>query len=195
MKGQKTMVNILMTIQSEHGVKRPIDDSLILTVAKGDMDAFHELYESVSKSVYGFALSIIKNSHDAEDVLQETFLRIYASADRYVPQGKPMAWIFTVTRNLAMSKLRENSRTAEYDESKPEKIDFTLVSDVEQRLVLEKVFTVLSDEEKQILILHAVSGMKHREIASVLDMSVNTVLSKYHRAVKKLRIAVEEEQK
>ncbi len=54
-------------------------------------------------------------------------------------------------------------------------------------MVIETAFKVLVDEERQILMLHAVSGLKHREIATVMDMSLNTVLSKYHRAIKKMR--------
>lgn len=188
------MINFLMTIQSELGVKRPIDDNLILTIAEGDMNAFHELYESASGSVYGFALSITKNLHDAEDVLQETFLKVYSKATEYIPQGKPMAWIFTITRNLALSKLREHSKKSEYDEKHPETIDFSPVSNAEHRILVEKLFTFLSDDEKQILVLHAVSGMKHREIAAVLDISLNTVLSKYHRAIKRLKAIMNEEE-
>lgn len=187
------MLHILTTIQAEYSVKRPIDDQLIPLIAKGDMEAFHELYESASKSVYGFALSILKNSHDAEDVLQETFLKVYYSSAEYVPQGKPMAWIFTITRNLALTKLRENSKRTDYDDAHPESIDFSSVSSADERMLIESVFSVLTDEEKQVLVLHAVSGMKHREIASVLELPLNTVLSKYHRAVKKLRNAVGEE--
>lgn len=187
------MLHILTTIQAEYSVKRPIDEKLIPLIAKGDMDAFHVLYESASKSVYGFALSILKNSHDAEDVLQETFLKVYHSAAEYVPQGKPLAWIFTITRNLALTKLRESSKRTDFDAAKPEMIDFSAVSRADERMLIESVFSVLSDEEKQVLVLHAVSGMKYREIASVLELPLNTVLSKYHRAVKKLRNAVGEE--
>ena len=187
------MLNVLTAIQSEYGVRKPVDDSLILTVAQGDMNAFHELYEAVSKSVYGFALSITKNSQDAEDILQETFLRIYHNAPSYIPQGKPMAWILTITRNLSLEKLRNKKRFAAFDEARPEEIDFSAINDAESKILLETVFSILSDAEKQILILHAVSGMKHREIAKLLDLSTNTVLSKYHRAIKKIRNSMGEE--
>lgn len=66
-------------------------------------------------------------------------------------------------------------------------IDFGQITDREDRIVLETAFEVLSKEECQIIVLHAVSGMKHREIAELLDISVSTVLSKYNRGLKKLR--------
>ena len=104
------MIGVFMIIQSEYGIRRPIDDSLIEKISHGDTDAFRDLYESASKSVYGFALSILKNRFDAEDVLQDTFLRVYANASGYKAKGKPMAWILRITRNLALTRLREKSK-------------------------------------------------------------------------------------
>ena len=84
-------------------------DSLIASVAAGSSDALGELYRETCAGVYAYALSILKNSHDAEDVLQECYIRIQASASGYKPQGKPMAWIFTIARNLCY-KLLEQKR-------------------------------------------------------------------------------------
>lgn len=187
------MLNMMMSIQAEFDVKRPIDDALLLKIADGDKEALHTLYESVAGSVYGFALSITKNPHDADDVLQETFLKIYAKAGEYIPHGKPMAWIFTITRNSALSKLRDTAKTCEYDEKHPETVDVSSVSNIEQKLVIETLFRILTDEEKQIVVLHAVSGMKHREIAAILDLPVGTILSKYNRAIRRLKTVLQEE--
>jgi len=188
------MLSVLITVQSEFGVKRPVDDEIILKIANGDMEALHELYENTSSAVFGFALSITKNSYDAEDVLQEIFLKVYEKAGDYVPRGKPMAWIFTIARNSALDKLRSRGKSEQYDEAHPEGIDFSLIHQSEERMVLETMFRILTDEEKQIIMLHAVSGMKHREIAGIMNLSLNTVLSKYRRAIKKLKLIVEEEQ-
>ena len=64
--------------------------------------------------------------------------------------------------------------------------------DVEDRLVLSKMLELLSEEDRQIVVLHAVSGMKHREIAQIMHLPVSTVLSKYRRSLQKLRTALEE---
>lgn len=186
------MLSILLTIQSEYGIRRPIDDSLIEKISVGDTDAFRELYENTSKSVYGFALSILKNTHDAEDVLQETFLKIYQNSSDYVSYGKPMAWILRITRNLAVSKLRDKAKNAGYDDGQPEQIDFSTVTDIEKRLLLEKIFEVLTDDEKQIVVLHCVSGLKYREISGIIRSPLNTVISKYRRAIDKIRNGMEE---
>ncbi len=182
------MINIFTVLETEMKVKRPIDDSLISEIAKGNQDALKALYESTSESVYGFVLSITKNSYDAEDVLQETFLTVYQKAADYRPEGKPMAWVFTIAKNFALAKLKEKSKLRLLDDGDRELgVTFADIESSEQRMVIETAFKVLGDEERQILMLHAVSGLKHREIATVMDMSLNTVLSKYHRAIKKMR--------
>ncbi len=183
----------LMMVQTQLGDKRPIDDELMQQVATGDMDAFHQLYDRASKSVYAFALSITQNTHDAEDVLQETFLKVYAKAGEYTAQGKPMAWIFTIARNLALTRLRQRGKDLALDDSRDTIPDFSMVENTEQRLVLETLFRLLTTEEKEILVMHVASGLKHREIATILELPLNTVLSKYHRAMKKLKAAVEKE--
>lgn len=66
------------------------------------------------------------------------------------------------------------------------------MTDADDRLVLEGVLEKLTEEEREIIMLYAVSGMKHREIAESLDMKLSTLLSKYHRGLKKLRSHLEE---
>ena len=175
------------------GGTRPVDEKLIFKIADGDMDAFRSLYDAVSGSVYGFVLSILKNKYDADDVLQETFLKVYSNAANYAANGKPMAWILTIAKNSAYSKLRDTGKTESFEELTTEPMDFSSVENAEQRVLVEMLFKHLTDEEKQILMLHAVSGMKYREIASFMDIPLNTVLSKYHRAVKKLKERITEE--
>ena len=65
-----------------------VDEKILSDIAAGSASAFKELYVLTSDTVYGFALSILKNSHDAEDIMQEVFVKIYNSADTYQKQGK-----------------------------------------------------------------------------------------------------------
>ena len=189
------MLSFVTVLSSEIIPDIPLDDGLILEIAEGNMDAFHSLYQQTAEGVYGFALSILKNKYDAEDVLQETFLLIHSSAARYNPQGKPMAWILTIARNLSLNKLKAHSKVSELDDNvKHQAADFSEIANLEHKLVLKTAFQVLSDEERQILMLHAVGGMKFREVAVVLVQGLNTVLSKYHRAIKKMKQQLEREE-
>lgn len=168
-------------------------DRQLAQIAGCDKDALGALYERTKSAVYGFVLSILKNAQDAEDVLQDTYINIYSSAQSYASRGKPMAWILTIARNLALMKVRERGKTADIPEEDWERYyqrEEGLPE--EDRLVLKAVMSTLAGEELQIVMLHAVAGFRHREIAALLELPLSTVLSKYHRAMKKLRIKLTE---
>ena len=105
-----------------------------------------------------------------------------------------MAWIFTIARNFALMKIRDGKKegSLEDDNDLPEQ-DFSFVEDLSERIILKTTINKLDDTERTILMLHAVAGLKNREIAELLDMSINTVLSKYNRTVRKMQKYLEEE--
>lgn len=176
-----------METDSEDAKNKIIEKSL-KKLAKGNTDAIAEIYDIANASLYGYILSFLKNPVEAEDVLQDTYIKICQSAGMYHSMGKPMAWIYTIARNLSLMKLRSQSKYADIEDFEWEHLsegnpDFH----VEDRDVLEAALSKLSKEESQIVMLHAVAGMKHREIADMYDMPLATVLSKYNRAIKKLK--------
>lgn len=165
----------------------------ILSLAQGEISPLSELYTLAKTSVYGFALSIVKSHPWAEDVTQDTFLQVHRSAASYTPKGKPMAWILTIAKNLALMKLREagTMQPTDFGEWQMAEQDFSHTSD--ERITLRLALTILSDEERQIVTLHAVSGLKHREISDLLGLKLSTVLNKYNRALSKLKKHLKEE--
>ena len=169
-----------------------IDDSLLIGVAEGDKQAFTELYRMAGQSIYAYALSMLKNPTEAEDVLQDTFLKVRSAAPLYRPMGKPMAWILTITRNVCLMKLRQKKNHSFFPlEGLDEPAELDQIADLEDRLVLRTALRVLGDDECQIIVLHAVTGWKHREIAQQLGIPLSTVLSKYRRGLNKLRTELE----
>ncbi len=168
-------------------------DKIIKRIANGDKGALAELYQETKSAIYGFSLSLTKNPADSEDILQETYLKIWSNADSYKAKGTPMAWILTITKNLALMKLREKKK---HQDLEPEQWDMEFhipdtVGNTEDRHLLEAALNILSEEERQIILLHAVSGLKFREISDLTGIGLSTVLSKYHRSLKKLKIYIE----
>ena len=161
-------------------------ESCILELAKGKAEAMEPLYRIANPPVYAFALSLLKNAHDAEDAAHDCFVRAYFGAGSYRPQGKPMAWLMTITRNLCMEKLRERTPEQAKNKTASRYIESAAASP-EDKIVLEQCMKALSDSERQIVLLHAVGGMKHRETAALMELPLATVLSKYSRALKKLK--------
>ena len=163
-------------------------DQYLAGIANREPDALEGLYHHTSAAIYSFALSILKNAHDAEDVLQDCFLNIYAGASAYRSAGKPMAWILTITKNLCYQKLRERQRLADLPQEDWEPwLRANEGLSHEDRVMIRQCMDRLSDEERQIVVLHAVAGFRHREIGALLALPLSTVLSKYHRAIKKLK--------
>lgn len=188
------MLIYLSALKAAFSVSSTADDTLIGRIADEDMEAFRQLYEITSGSIYGFALSITQNAQDAEDVLQDTFLTVHKAAASYRPMGKPMAWILTIARNHALMRIRSNSKTTGLDDLQPESNEALMqIESAENRMLIECLMTTLDSEERQIVMLHTAPGLKNREIATLLELPLNTVLSKYHRAIKKLRIKAEKE--
>lgn len=168
-------------------------EDCIARIAGGDKDALADLYNRTRPAVYAFALSIVKNAHDAEDILHDACLQVWNAAGGYRRQGKPMAWVLTITRNLAISRLREHGRTEPLvQEDWQDRLADNPAVTHEDRMMLEAVLSALSDEERQIVTLHALTGLRHREIAALLGLPLPTVLSKYSRALKKLQLAWKE---
>lgn len=167
-----------------------IDEALFPRIAEGESGAFECLYLLCKDAVFSYTLSILRNTCDADDAVSDVFLKIRGAAHLYKPSGKPLAWIFTIARNVCLMKLRENKKYTELKDDSPEK-GLDRISDAEDRAVLEAAFKILSGDEIKIIILHAVSGMKHREIASLFGLPVSTVLSRYNRGIKKLRKELE----
>lgn len=188
---------ILLHLAELDGLRENIDpsalDICIRRIAAGDTRAFESLYHETSASVYAYAVSVLKNVHDAEDVLHDCYIAVHGAAANYSSSGKPMAWIITIAKNLCFMKLRERKKKAETEDE-----DFFINAQYnadsaltpEDAFILNECMNELSDEERQIVVLHAVSGFKHREIAAFLDMALPTVLSKYHRALKKLKTSL-----
>lgn len=174
-----------------------VNDSLLQQVAKGNQEAFKQLYQQTDRTVYSFILSILKNPHDAEEVMQETYMKVWTSAASYQAQGKPLAWIFTIARNLCYMKFREQKHRADVGFEELEGTETGEVCpQIEQaadKLVLKAALELLKEEERQIVLLKNSSGLKHREIAEALGMPLATVLSKYNRAMKKLEQYLREE--
>ena len=167
-------------------------DRAISAVAQGDRDALRFLYLESGRAVYAYALSLLKSPQDAEDVLHDCFLRAWEHAAAYSSQGKPMAWLLTIARNLCLSRLRERKRIGTLPDDYAQTPAAQTLSP-EERMALHATLSGLSERDRQIVVLHVVAGMKHREIAAMLDMPLGTVLSQYRRALKKLRTEMEQE--
>lgn len=145
-------------------------------------DRIAPLYEQHKTGLYRFALSIVKNPHTAEDVLQETFIRaLNAGALPWQP-GKEQAWLYRVARNLCYDHLRRQKQAP------PEEETFH----TESYSYLELI-APLRPEEQELVSLKILGGLTHAEIAQVLRCTTHAAKKRYERAIAKLRAQMKEE--
>lgn len=164
-----------------------IDEALFPLIGNGDMKAFETLYRQSEKAVYSFVLSILRNPDATCDIVQDTYIRVRAAAHLYKPQGKPLAWLFTIARNLCYNSKRQSTVISFEEYDLLNDMAFSYITDYEDRVVLTEALKILNEKERKVIFLHLVSGLAHREIASSLNEPLSTVLSRYNRALRKLK--------
>lgn len=192
------MFNFILADGPPEPVKAPpidIDEDLFRRIGQNDMTALEELYHLTERTLYAFSVSLTRDHEEAVDLIQETYIKVMSAAHLYQPMGKPLAWLFTIAKNLYYSKYRKESKVIQLE---PEIIAndrrFAYISDADDKIVLEGVLKRLTEEEREIVMLHAASGMKHQEIADALGLKLSTTLSKYRRALQKLKHYLEEKE-
>ena len=186
------MLSMLMTTEYAPAEERRELQRLLIRVAGGDRDALAALYQRTRSAVYGLALSYLKNAQDAQDLTQDVYVQVWDRAEQYRLIGSPIGWLLAVCRNLCLMRLRREERHAALSEEEWDAIPARECGlDADERALLQGALASLADEERRIVLLHAVTGLKHREIAALLELPLPTVLSKYHRALKKMRSFLE----
>ncbi len=169
----------------DDGVRRDDIGGWVLLIAGGDRAALERLYRAMQGTVYGLSLAILKNREAAEDVTQETFLKVWQSAGQHRAEADARAWILTIARNLAFAQFRVRETAAPADRLFEGQSDDP-AGRVLDRLLLQQLFTALDEEERQIVVLYAVGSYRHREIAALLGRPCATVRWKFRRALGKL---------
>lgn len=164
-----------------------IDAHIFERIMQGEQKAFRELYDITYKPLYAFLLSYTMNREDAQDLLQDTYIQIYKNCHLYREQGNPMAWMMKIAKNLFLMKCRKSKGTEVNFEELEGALGFEDMSDAENRIILEMMFAHLSAEDRNLIIMHNIGGLKHREIAKLLEMPLGTVMARYHRGIRKLQ--------
>ncbi len=165
------------------------DEALMARIASGDARAFRSLCDVHLRSILIYATRLLKSETEAQDVAQETFLKVWLNASKYRPQARATTWIHAIARNLIIDRLRGARAKATHFELDDER-DQAPYSDRPSRL-LEKKSTAemvataiasLPERQQSALLLCHEQGLSQQEIAHVLDCSIDAVESLLKRA-------------
>lgn len=174
------------------------DTYYIDLVLSGDTAAYSYLVERYSDMVYSLALTMLKNETDAEDLAQEIFITAYNTLRQFRGKAKFSTWIYRITYNKAISKLRKSSRITYFEveqlagkHSGTEEESYSFSSGEDQLLELEKAVLALPDDEKVLIMLYYYENQSVEAIASITALSVSNVKVKLFRIRKKLKEQLE----
>jgi len=142
----------------------------------------YDWYQQYKTGLYRFALSMLKDVHLAEDVLQEAFVRML-SLNRLPDTEKAQAWLYRVVRNICYDILRKRKREAD------EPPVNTAVP--EERWEFTELVAPLPQKEQEILALRFIGGFSHKEIAQIMGITVHSAKKRYERAIHILRKEME----
>jgi len=175
-------------------------EEILHRARRREPEALGQLVEVYSRRVFGLLYRLTGSRDAAEELLQETFLRVVRTIGEYEHSGKFEAWLFRIAANLARDEARRHKRRG----SAPASIDDEGDADVrstgqeygvpdgqllrqEAQEQLEAGLARLSDAEREIILLRHFSGLSFREVAEILGVPLGTALARAHRALNRLR--------
>ncbi len=171
-------------------------DAALKKIARGDMSGLEVIYDRMGRQIYSLAYSVLGNETEAEDVMQETFLKIMNGIKTY--DGGPRAsraWILAIANHLSTDKLRRRRVRAKPYGVQTDAEVCDSYDCVDDRDLIDRLISRLTDEDRQIVILRAVHGIGFREIGAVVGLSDDTTRARYVRALEKMKKEFREEQK
>ncbi|MEU6688207.1 ECF RNA polymerase sigma factor SigK [Streptomyces sp. NPDC046832] len=176
-------------------VKQPDLEALVESVARGDTDAFGQLYDAVAASVLGVARAVLRDVAQSEEVAQEVLVEVWRTAPRYRPErGTALNWILTLAHRRAIDRVRSVEAAAARDHKAAlldQLPEYDEVSEqVENRLEREQVrrcLRTLTELQRQSVTLAYYRGLTYREVAAQLSLPLGTVKTRLRDGLIRLR--------
>ncbi len=165
---------------------------LLVRVSAGDQAAFQNVYQRTSAKLYGVILRIVKGRELADEVLQDSYLRIWQNASKYAPaSGRPMTWMIAIARYAAIDVIRKRAYDADYSEIEvPERSD-----DPERQVIVQdelgRCLGRLAAPQLECVVLAYCNGYSREELARHFSAQVPTIKTWLHRALAALRSCLE----
>jgi RNA polymerase sigma-70 factor (ECF subfamily) len=174
------------------------DKALIEAFQAGDEFAFVSLYNRYKGSVYTYCLKMLLDQAQAQDMMQETFLRVYENRDRLLSSSSFKAWVFTIARNQCLNQFRRTNRLVQLDESlptpAPEGMALRPVAQLEkseQVALVNHFLGQLKPDYREVLILREYQNLSYEEIAALTRSTLSAVKSRLFKARRKLAAFLE----
>ncbi len=182
------------------------DRALVEKAQKGDRAAFRKLVERHQRRAFAIAIGLVRDENDARDIVQEAFLRVYRSLDRFKGGSSFFTWLYRIVTNLAIDLMRkparreaelfDNPNISEDAEAFPflARIDGADPIDVVRRKEIagriQAALDALPPYHRSVIIMREVEGMSYQEMAEAMEVSKGTIMSRLFHARQKLQRAL-----
>ncbi|MFY9150497.1 MAG: RNA polymerase sigma-70 factor [Prolixibacteraceae bacterium] len=171
-----------------------ITQELLTRLKSGDMLAFDQIYKQYSHNLFSFVFKILKNEDEADDIVQEVFVKIWESREKLGDYKLLNSYIFTIAYNNSIDLIRKRINSSKYldhlKNSSVIEITPTTISEIEfneLNIQVGKLIANLPERQKHVYLLHREDGLTYTEIAEQLGISKNTVENHMVKALKYLR--------
>lgn len=175
-----------------------IDNNVIQKAQQGDIGSFKTIYNYYAGLVYRVVWGVLKNEHDAQEVMQDVFLKVHEQLEHFRFDASLKTWICRIAMNHAINYHKKHIRYQKYVDQfeQEEKVTRTQpdhhAEQEDKQRMLNKVFDLLAPKERQCIVLRNSENMSYDEIATTLDMNINTVRTHLRRARQKILEAMDQ---
>ena len=187
-------------LDNKNNQYRYTDELLISRFQSGDENAYVELVNRYKDKLTNFVFYFLNDEEHADDIVQETFIRLYEKKHYYKQIAKFSTWIYTIARNLANTELRKKKRTKVMylSQMNNQKKDYDLKSndpdlntEIENEFLMKEIHTAidkLSENYKSVIILRDIQGLDYEQISTIVGVPLGTVKSRINRARLQLQV-------
>jgi RNA polymerase sigma-70 factor, ECF subfamily len=177
------------------------DENLVSRFIDGDDDAFNTLVNRWHRPVYNFVLRYMSSPDDAQDVTQKTFIKVYRKLHTLEQPSRFVPWMYRIALNQCRDEIRRNARSIFTSYENGQTLDGRLLTDVyqskaadperhltdkEREYMLHYALSILPDDQRSVVIMKELQGLKFTEIADVLNIPVNTAKTRMYSGLRSL---------
>jgi len=164
-----------------------IKQKIIEQLKNRDEKAFEYVYTETKKGVYIIIFNVIKDHDLTQDLMQDVYLKMLERIHQYHSKTNFYNWLLMIAKNLAIDTYRREKKLVHYDEVDYDQTLSAQDDTPDQKDEFNRLLSVLTEEEKEIVLLRIVDEMKHKDIAKLVDKPVGTVTWLYQQALDKMK--------
>jgi len=168
------------------------EQHLVLVAKNGSHEAFRVLVERYMKQAYNVAYGFVNDHDDANDIAQESFVRVFQSIGSFRGDSQFGTWLYRIVTNVSLNRVKQRTRKMVREETNPEVMaqighNPSTAEDTDVQMHIERALHQLPTLQRAVVILRHIDGLSTKQVSSILKCSEGTIKTHLHRGLKKMR--------